>query len=115
MREMCVSPLKHRAMRCYEERKKVARFDLIMFQDSLFALFHQPFWRTGGAANANGAYPFKPVKVYLLSAFYLITVGVDAPTFVEKHLAIGALRPLTNRMRSCLDANSAMLGMRLAT
>ena len=90
MREMCVSPLKHRAMRCYEERKKVSRFDLIMPQDSLFALFHQPFWRTGGAANANGAYPFKPVKVYLLGAFYLVTVGVDAPTFVEKHLAIGA-------------------------
>ena len=55
------------------------------------ALFHQPFWRAGGSADAYGADVLQPSGVYLLRSFDEVAVGIHTVTFAEEHFAVRAL------------------------
>ena len=61
-----------------------------MAQDIVSALLHEPLWCACGAAYANGMHTVYPAHVYLFGTFYLVTVRIDAATFVEQHLAVRA-------------------------
>lgn len=53
------------------------------------ALLHQPFGCTRGPTYPDGVYVVcKPRHVYLVGAFYLVAVGVDAATLVEEYFAV---------------------------
>lgn len=62
-----------------------------MRQDGISTLLHQPFWRTGGSADAYGLCLVKPAEVDFLGALDLMAVGVDGEALVEEHLAVAAL------------------------
>ena len=54
-------------------------------------LFHEPFGGAGGTTDADGTDAIKPTHVDFVGALYLMGVGVDAQTLVEKDLAVGTL------------------------
>ena len=66
---------------------------IILGDNRVAALFHQPLRCAGGTADADGVHTLKPFLLYLLRPLDEVTVGVDALTFVEEHLTVTALAP----------------------
>ena len=64
---------------------------IILGDNRVAALFHQPLRCAGGTADADGVHTLKPFLLYLLRSLDEVTVGVDALTFVEEHLTVTAL------------------------
>ena len=54
-------------------------------------MFHQPFWGTGGSADAYALYIFEPGRVYLLWSLYQVAVGIHPETLLIEHPAVAAL------------------------
>ena len=65
----------------------------VHLQYRVTTLLHEPLGRAGGSADADGVDLLEPRRVYLVGAFYLVRITIDAPTLVEKHLPVRALAP----------------------
>ena len=83
---------------------------LNMVQNIVFTFFHEPLRSARGTAYTDGMHTVYPFHIYLLGSLYLVTVGVDAATFVEQHLAVGTLSAAHKKDKVVLRSERSDVG-----